>query len=105
MCLGGLRRSLGTTFVKNVLKNIMVQKVSRKVQEGPRSPPDPLKKYSFILKFSMFLTCFLIAYCIAYCISRPWVSCRGFLWNNLHCKKGYPGKEKGSKKLSKWSLG
>ena len=33
----------------------MVQKVSRKVQEGPRSPPDPLKKY---LGFYKNVICF-----------------------------------------------
>ena len=47
MCLGGLRRSLGATFVKIIVKNRMVQKVSRKVQEGPWSPRDPLTKYVF----------------------------------------------------------
>ena len=50
MCLGGLRRSLGTTFVENILKNIMVQKVSRKVQQGPRSLPDPLENYVLPVK-------------------------------------------------------
>ena len=45
MCLGGLRKSLGATSV-NVLSFFrMVQEVSGKVQEGPGSPPDPLKSY------------------------------------------------------------
>ena len=54
MCLGGLRRSLGATFVKHILKHIMVQKVSGKVQEGPRSPLDPLKNYICFLKIFIF---------------------------------------------------
>ena len=39
----------------------MVQKVSGGVQEAPRSPPDPIKKYEFIRKFDIFLTYFLLS--------------------------------------------
>ena len=73
-------------MVENISEIVLlIRKVSGRVQEGPRSPPDPLKKYLISLKFSYFQTYSFMAYCIAYCISRPWVSCRGFLWNNLHC--------------------
>ena len=42
---GGHHRPLEATFV-NILKILkMVSKVSGKVQEGPRSPQDPLKSY------------------------------------------------------------
>ena len=49
MCLGGCYRPSGATFVNILKTNRMVQKVSGKVQEGPRSPPDPIQKFSRIL--------------------------------------------------------
>ena len=45
MCLGGRQRSSGATFFKISNFFRMVQKVSGKVQEGPWSPPDPIKNY------------------------------------------------------------
>ena len=38
----------------------MVQKVSGRVQEAPRSPPDPIKKYDFIREFDICLIYFLL---------------------------------------------
>ena len=51
MCLEGLRKSLGATFVNYFNLFWMVLKVFGKVQEGPRSPPDPLKNYLISGKF------------------------------------------------------
>ena len=42
----------------NIFK--MVQRVSGRLQEAPRSPPDPIKKYEFIRKFNMFHLFFLL---------------------------------------------
>ena len=66
MCLGGLRRSLGATVVKILIFCWMVQKVSGKVQEGPRSPPGPLKNYLFFIKMSFVVNTFFN--CLLYCL-------------------------------------
>ena len=63
--------SLGTTFINFLNCFWMVQKVSGKVQEGPRSLLDPFEirfrftKMSFV--FNIFAIVYYIAYCIAYC--------------------------------------
>ena len=62
---GGHQRSLGTTFVKNLFDIAFVKKVSGRVQEGPRSPPDPIKDYLSFRDILYSLTYFFIAYCIA----------------------------------------
>ena len=46
---------------KIFLKILFVKKVSGRVQEGPRSPPDSLEKYSFARKSLLYvLTYFLL---------------------------------------------
>ncbi len=50
-------------------KICLVQKVSGRVQEGPRSPPDPLNKYLFSYIFLIFShICYCRLYCLLYCI-------------------------------------
>ena len=61
MCLGGRYRSSGATFVKVILKISLVSKMPGRVQEGPRSPPDPLTNYLiFRISFHIFDLYFLL---------------------------------------------
>ena len=54
MCVGGLLEVLRNNFCQNFEFFRMVQKVSGRVQGGPRSPPDSLTKY-FIFRKSLFV--------------------------------------------------
>ena len=62
MCLGGLFRSSGPTFVKILKIPKMLQQVPEKVKNGPRGPPDPPKKYVCFRIVVTCLTYLFIAY-------------------------------------------
>ena len=51
---------LRSNFWQFFEKSKMVQKVSGRVQEGPRSPPDPIKHILMFRKIFIFETYFLL---------------------------------------------
>ena len=85
MCLGGSYRSSGATFVTCLKICKMLQKVFGKVQEGPRSPPDPLKDIylSMTLYFCFYLFSNCLLHCLLYCLSNCLLYCR--LYCLSHC--------------------
>ena len=58
-------RSIGATFVKILKLFRVVQKVSGRVQEGPWSSPDPIKKNVNILDNLIFNSMFLLPIMLA----------------------------------------
>ncbi len=77
---GGLLEVLRSNFCQTFENFSMTKKVSGRVQEGPRSPPDPIKKYVFSGNSLFVLKYFLLP--IVLPIVLPFVLPMHSAWNH-----------------------